>query len=211
MDSENQENLTSASTYREPAKDRISREPEELTRLRNGSAVWPGLDLTRDCGGLFTLPDGSGGTACDVERALSEVESRWEELQVRQVHAERLEYVSPRRKSESKPSAESTVRVHNARAIRVDQVGDLTVRQWRLLVSAFRGKCAYCQKACPVPCLEHVVPVYRGGGTTVKNVVPSCRSCNSGKRIKTPKEWLSPEVFQSFQGRHAHALREALS
>jgi len=55
-----------------------------------------------------------------------------------------------------------------------------------------RGLCAYCGKAFPPSDLtmDHVVPVARGGHSTKGNLVPSCKPCNSQKRLLTPAEAL---------------------
>jgi 5-methylcytosine-specific restriction endonuclease McrA len=53
-----------------------------------------------------------------------------------------------------------------------------------------RGLCAYCGAAIAPKDLtmDHVVPVARGGRSTKGNVVPSCKPCNSKKKLATPAE-----------------------
>jgi 5-methylcytosine-specific restriction protein A len=55
-----------------------------------------------------------------------------------------------------------------------------------------RGVCAYCQKPVAPSALtmDHVVPVARGGRSVRGNVVPSCKECNSRKKLLTPAEQL---------------------
>ena len=55
-----------------------------------------------------------------------------------------------------------------------------------------RGICAYCSQPFPAKALtmDHVVPVARGGRSTKGNVVPSCKPCNSRKKLMTPAEQL---------------------
>lgn len=55
-----------------------------------------------------------------------------------------------------------------------------------------KGLCAYCAKAVPPRelTMDHVVPVARGGRSKRGNVVPSCKECNSRKKLMTPAEQL---------------------
>lgn len=53
--------------------------------------------------------------------------------------------------------------------------------------------CTYCGDEFPSEVIEkdHIIPISRGGRDTKANRVPSCRSCNRNKGIKTPGEWLA--------------------
>lgn len=53
-----------------------------------------------------------------------------------------------------------------------------------------RGLCAYCGQQFPAKelTMDHVVPVARGGRSSKGNVVPSCKPCNSKKKLLTPAE-----------------------
>ena len=71
----------------------------------------------------------------------------------------------------------------------LDNKSTLTSRQWNNTLKYFDFECAYCgigqeQHMKTVGerlHQEHVVPLVRGGGYTKKNIIPSCRSCNSKK------------------------------
>jgi 5-methylcytosine-specific restriction endonuclease McrA len=39
------------------------------------------------------------------------------------------------------------------------------------------------------PQCDHVVPITRGGKSTLDNLVTSCKRCNSSKKGKTAEEW----------------------
>jgi 5-methylcytosine-specific restriction endonuclease McrA len=67
---------------------------------------------------------------------------------------------------------------------------DLTVEQWVDALIFFENCCAYCGNKLMRAHREHFVPVKRGGGLTVKNIVPACPSCNSRKSSKDPLDWL---------------------
>lgn len=57
----------------------------------------------------------------------------------------------------------------------------LTERQWRILVRAYEGACAYCGRKGMTLTRDHVVPITKGGLDTRDNVVPSCAPCNEKK------------------------------
>ena len=77
---------------------------------------------------------------------------------------------------------------HRRRAREKGLVSDLTTRQWRIILFVYNGKCAYCGSDTEIQ-QEHVVPVSRGGGTTMGNIVPACKKCNMSKKDKTVVEW----------------------
>jgi 5-methylcytosine-specific restriction endonuclease McrA len=47
---------------------------------------------------------------------------------------------------------------------------------------------------------DHVVPVSRGGSSTLDNLVTACLACNLAKSTMTPKEWRAQQR-QRKQGR----------
>jgi len=49
-------------------------------------------------------------------------------------------------------------------------------------------RCAYCGKPKRYLTIDHVIPKSRGGTTSFKNCVASCRPCNYKKGNRTPKE-----------------------
>lgn len=61
--------------------------------------------------------------------------------------------------------------------------------QWWLTLLN-RGICHYCQeKFSPHQLtLDHIVPIARGGKSMKGNLVPACRECNQGKKLKIPVE-----------------------
>jgi 5-methylcytosine-specific restriction endonuclease McrA len=50
------------------------------------------------------------------------------------------------------------------------------------------GVCLYCRTAMKL-CLDHWVPISRGGEDVPSNWVPACRSCNSSKQGRPGDEW----------------------
>lgn len=53
------------------------------------------------------------------------------------------------------------------------------------------GRCHYCGKKFIYRQLtmDHLVPLARGGRSTKNNLVPSCKKCNTKKKIMLPLEW----------------------
>lgn len=50
--------------------------------------------------------------------------------------------------------------------------------------------CSYCQiDVSNDPQCDHVVPLSRGGPSTLENLTTACRPCNTRKRDRTPEEW----------------------
>jgi 5-methylcytosine-specific restriction protein A len=65
------------------------------------------------------------------------------------------------------------------------------------------GVCHYCQsKFLPKELtMDHVVPIARGGTSSEGNIVPSCKTCNSKKKLKTPAE----EILEKLAAEAAEA------
>lgn len=74
----------------------------------------------------------------------------------------------------------------------------LTLDQWMQTLEHFKYRCAYCELIASYDHLEHFVPVKLGGGTTVSNCVPACRSCNSYKGRKDVRRILSLRQLSLF-------------
>lgn len=45
--------------------------------------------------------------------------------------------------------------------------------------------------------MDHVVPISKGGKTTIDNVIPACSSCNSSKQARDIIEWYTSQPFYS--------------
>lgn len=63
----------------------------------------------------------------------------------------------------------------------------LTLSEWIGTLNRCNWRCFYCQNA-PYEALEHFVPIALGGGTTVDNCLPACKSCNSSKGMRHPDD-----------------------
>lgn len=62
-------------------------------------------------------------------------------------------------------------------------------RWWQQKTSS--GLCHYCGKKFIYKQLtmDHLVPLARGGRSTRDNLVPSCKTCNTKKKVMLPLEW----------------------
>ena len=77
---------------------------------------------------------------------------------------------------------------HNYRARRAAAEGSFTAAQWRALVEAYGGRCAYCGRVAPLE-PEHKIPLSRGGTNDISNIVPACRNCNAKKHKLNDEEF----------------------
>ncbi len=61
---------------------------------------------------------------------------------------------------------------------------------WKRQVEA--GICHHCQQKVSSRelTMDHLVPLARGGQSVKNNLVPSCKSCNSKKKLSTPVDLL---------------------
>ena len=57
----------------------------------------------------------------------------------------------------------------------------LTPTQWQAIKDTYKHCCAYCGKHSKRLCQDHIIPLSKGGGYTLGNIVPACSHCNSKK------------------------------
>ena len=75
-------------------------------------------------------------------------------------------------------------------------INDFSAAQWIEPQIAFDHRCAYCGKRAKGHLTQdHITPVTQGGNHTLKNIVPSCRSCNSKKWLHGPLVPVQPLLF----------------
>jgi len=69
-----------------------------------------------------------------------------------------------------------------------DSVG-VTERDWLRLFARYRNCCAYCGERQADLCMDHVIPLARGGRHAIGNILPACRPCNSSKNATFLAVW----------------------
>ena len=57
--------------------------------------------------------------------------------------------------------------------------------------------CRYCGKHIDDPHCDHVIPLCKGGKTTLDNLVTACPHCNMSKDSRTPEEWMRSPCYQN--------------
>jgi len=72
----------------------------------------------------------------------------------------------------------------------------LTEEQWEYIKNKFDNKCCYCGEDLPIT-HDHFIPVIKGGGYTLDNIVPACKRCNSKKHDGDFLEWYTKQDFYS--------------
>lgn len=69
-------------------------------------------------------------------------------------------------------------------------------KQIRARFAEFNHRCAYCGADGDLH-IEHVVPISKGGGHTIGNIVPACKDCNFSKRAHEAESWYRKQPFYS--------------
>jgi len=94
----------------------------------------------------------------------------------------------------SVPPALARMRERNReRAARRRAIMDVSEAEWYGLRGAVIHRdgevCAYCGDTDGPHHIDHVVPLSRGGQSTLDNLVVACYACNASKRDKLVEEW----------------------
>ncbi len=73
---------------------------------------------------------------------------------------------------------------HKRRARKLNLPATLTNAQWQETLELCNHKCVYC--GAPWEHQDHFIPLSKGGGYIVNNILPACGSCNSKKGTLDP-------------------------
>lgn len=70
--------------------------------------------------------------------------------------------------------------------------GKFTKADRKLVLDWFENKCVYCgiELIQGNRALDHFIPVTKNGRTSLDNILPSCKSCNSSKLASDPISWV---------------------
>lgn len=91
--------------------------------------------------------------------------------------------------------AAGRVTVHNLRRFLHGRQVRPSIPGWAKLRKAVfardRHTCTYCGRIATRLQCDHIIPLSRGGPSTLDNLTTACKPCNNAKRARTPEEWLS--------------------
>ena len=82
-------------------------------------------------------------------------------------------------------------RARKAAAVFGDQKRVKALYKWMRSTAIF--VCYWCREEIPVGgprCLDHYLPLVKGGAHSIDNLVPCCITCNSRKNNKLPEEFI---------------------
>ncbi len=74
----------------------------------------------------------------------------------------------------------------------------LTFLEWEYIKDLFGHTCAYCGKELFLT-QDHFIPLSKGGGYELGNIIPSCLSCNSSKCANDFNTWYPRQDYYSKQ------------
>jgi len=76
--------------------------------------------------------------------------------------------------------------VHARRARRESNGGSYTADEWNALKAKYGHQCLCCGRKEPETRLtvDHVIPIAKGGRSSIDNIQPLCRPCNARKNVK---------------------------
>ena len=72
----------------------------------------------------------------------------------------------------------------------------VTGRVIKARFAEFGYRCAYCGDGGDLH-IEHVVPISKGGGHAIGNMVPACKECNYSKATNEVEAWYRSQAFYS--------------
>lgn len=81
-------------------------------------------------------------------------------------------------------------RARERRARKALAIGTHTEAEFRALVAAYGGRCAYCGASGKMT-RDHKTPLYRGGSDDISNILPACAPCNARKGTRTREEFVA--------------------
>jgi len=99
------------------------------------------------------------------------------------------EYISARRKQYVLKNKDKINTNQSVKRFKIKQLlSTLTVKEWEGIKLFFNNSCCYCGRQVPLH-HEHFVPIKKGGGYTLKNILCCCKRCNSSKGAKDFEDW----------------------
>lgn len=128
-------------------------------------------DFVKDCLGTYTAKSYMREYSQKHKEHLREVQRRW-----CKANADKVRHYSTR--CENKRRAFASQANH-------EKYTKEDLRQRFLL---FNDRCAYCGISEKLA-IDHFIPLIKGGGDCISNIVPACRQCNSSKNNRDGFQW----------------------
>ena len=79
--------------------------------------------------------------------------------------------------------------VNKRRSLKAGLYFDYLLSDWQNTLKYFDYKCCYCRKCPDKFHKDHIIPCDNGGEFVPKNIIPSCKNCNSSKLHRNFKDW----------------------
>jgi 5-methylcytosine-specific restriction endonuclease McrA len=83
------------------------------------------------------------------------------------------------------------------RAARFGGSGTHSIDEVLALFEAYEWRCAYCGSGEELT-IDHRVPLSRGGGDSIENLIPACGSCNSSKHDRPELSFRADRALEEF-------------
>jgi 5-methylcytosine-specific restriction endonuclease McrA len=94
---------------------------------------------------------------------------------------------------------------HEPLALLVEVTPKLAKKRFRdEIYKAWNYCCGYCE--AKATSLDHIVPRFKSGSTTRRNLLPACRRCNTAKGSEEMKIWFAKQHF--FTEEKLHIIKQ---
>jgi 5-methylcytosine-specific restriction endonuclease McrA len=111
------------------------------------------------------------------KEAISRKSAAWQRKNIDR-HKERMRRYILRHPERYKVA--NKIHAENRRTRKSKAGGSFTVKEWRELCDRYGNCCLACGKQVSLTA-DHIVPVSKGGTSSIDNIQPLCQSCNSKK------------------------------
>lgn len=79
---------------------------------------------------------------------------------------------------------------HHKRRDSGERKSDIRPEQWFSILEAIGHRCFYCLRSGLKLCMDHFVPLSKGGRHCIENLVPACKHCNGSKWSNMPMDFM---------------------
>jgi len=173
--------------YKQANKDTISKDAKEYYET-NKSAIAKRSKKFRDANKEIMAERGKKYYKENKDK-IAEKAIQYRELNKNKLSENHKQYYKNNR-------SKAYIRTQKRLAKKKNLPNTFTFKEWVNTKLYFNNRCAYCGKELPLA-QEHFIALSRGGGYTVNNIIPSCKSCNSSKGNREFKVWYPKYKYYS--------------